>query len=107
MTTTDDDSPIGRWVHQAGDRYVELLDRIDRAYLNAEAAAKAADERSRDRANRAETSVNEQPWVPGEQLPRVHVEAMQTYAGIASALLSSIREIQMASTLDVQIPVES
>lgn len=95
--------PLTQWIEQTGRRYEQLLDRIDRAYLNAETCAKAADERMRD----ATAGALGETFIPSEQLPNVHLEAMQTYGNIAGALLSSVRELQLSSALDVPIPLGS
>lgn len=104
-------SPAGEalaaWIDVTSERYVDLLDRIDRAYLNAETCAKAADERARERAAAADDTIGEQPFIGDEQLPRVHIDAMQAYAGVASALLSSVREMQLSLPIEMPIHVRS
>lgn len=106
----DDDRPtvdsVDRWIATASSRYDELLDRIDRAYFRAETCARAADERTRERAAAAAESISEQPWINDELLPNVHTQAMNAYAGVASALLSSLREMQLhAATVEMPVTV--
>lgn len=89
--------PLTDWVDYAKSTFEQMLERVDRAYLNAEAAAKAADERMRDREDK---SIGE--FVSSESLPNVHLEAIQAYSAMASALAGSVAQVQLSVPIEVR-----
>lgn len=103
VEATPTSDPLILWLGFMGKRLDAAMQQVDQAYRDAKLAATNVDARARKHIDEPEETIGDPKLnIEPDALHRTHLRAMEVYGAQAGALASSIRDVLLAPSIEIE-----